>query len=172
MNLNYRTSRNRWFWSWFVLALLAFGLILRFFHSTLGISDVSGRASVIDGDSLRVSGREVRMQGIDAPEARQFCHGAGGEWACGAAAERQLIQLIGSKEVFCQGVGLDKHGRLLALCKTGDIDLNREMVARGFAVAYGRYYEEERSAKGARRGLWAGEFTMPKVWRRERGIGQ
>ena len=32
---------------------------------------IIGSAEVIDGDSLRVGGRELRLEGIDAPEYRQ-----------------------------------------------------------------------------------------------------
>ena len=38
---------------------------------------VSGPAAVIDGDSLRVAGVEVRLHGVDAPEGRQTCERGG-----------------------------------------------------------------------------------------------
>lgn len=58
---------------WIVLGVLAAGFCLRLFLPQKGVSDVVGMARVIDGDSLVVAGREVRMQGIDAPEGRQSC---------------------------------------------------------------------------------------------------
>ena len=152
--------------------LIIAGLLFNFFRPSPGISDVEGSAHVIDGDSLNVAGREVRMQGIDAPEGRQTCSRNGQEWACGNEARRVLQRLIGRQSVLCEGLEIDKHDRLLALCKAGGIELNWEMVAQGFAVAYGRFRDEERAAKAARKGLWSGEFTMPREWRRERNIGQ
>ena len=36
-------------------------------------ADLSGRARVIDGDTLDVGGTRVRLHGVDAPEAGQSC---------------------------------------------------------------------------------------------------
>src|SRR5438876_2373798 len=46
--------------------------------------DIVGPAQVIDGDSIRVAGIEIRLYGIDAPEFRQTCMRAGHPWAWGA----------------------------------------------------------------------------------------
>lgn len=136
------------------------------------ISDVEGRAKVIDGDSLVVNGREVRLQGIDAPEGRQMCRRNNREWACGRESRNVLRRLIGSKTVSCQALDVDKHDRLLALCRVDGVELNREMVALGFALSYGRYRDDERAAKAARRGMWTGEFERPRDWRGKRNIGR
>ncbi len=34
------------------------------------LADVAGVASVIDGDTLKLSGQRIRLHGIDAPENR------------------------------------------------------------------------------------------------------
>ena len=39
--------------------------------------NVSGRAVVIDGDDIEVSGSRIRLYGIDAPESRQTCLAGG-----------------------------------------------------------------------------------------------
>lgn len=133
---------------------------------------VSGRAEVIDGDSLRIGGEEVRLEGIDAPEGRQTCTRQGGEWDCGEESRRTLQRLVGRSVVSCNSVERDKHGRLLGRCEAEGRDLNGAMVEAGMAVSYGAYRDQERAAKAARRGLWAGDFQMPRDWRHERGIGQ
>ncbi len=167
-----RYRRNRHIVSLLVLGVLAIGLILRFFIPAESVENVEGRAKVIDGDSLIVSGREVRMQGIDAPEGRQNCRRDGRAWACGQEARRLLKRLTGKQKVFCKGLDIDKHDRLLALCRAGGIDLNREMVVRGFAVSYGRYGKEEQTARKNKTGMWSGEFERPRDWRRNRNIGR
>ena len=43
------------------------------------LAEARGRAAVIDGDTLDVSGTEVRLSGIDAPELDQRCYPEGGE---------------------------------------------------------------------------------------------
>lgn len=134
--------------------------------------DISGFATVIDGDSLRIDGSEVRLVGIDAPEGRQTCQRGGKDWDCGEEARRQLQMLIGGQRVTCRSVERDKHGRYLGRCEVGGKALNATMVESGNAVSYGSYRSEERAAKAAGRGIWSGTFQMPREWRRDRGIGQ
>jgi endonuclease YncB( thermonuclease family) len=133
---------------------------------------VTGIARNIDGDSLRVGDREVRLFGIDAPEWGQVCNRDGQPWDCGAAAAGQLEKLVTGKPVRCTPVDTDEYGRTVAQCAVGNIDVNRAMVASGYAVAYRRYsttyVSAEESAKANRRGLWAGTFEMPSLYRHDR----
>ena len=128
-------------------------------------STPEGRASVIDGDSLIVAGVEVRLQGIDAPEARQTCTRQGRDWDCGREASRRLAGLLRGGHVRCEGREEDEHGRLLARCRLGDADINRWMVEQGWAVSFGGYEGPEGRARAAKRGLWAGQFERPGDWR-------
>jgi len=61
--------------------------------------------------------------------------------------------------------GLDKYGRTLATRFLGAADLGRWLVAEGLATAY---VADEDEARAARRGIWAGTFTMPEEWRHSR----
>lgn len=165
-----RTGRNRWISIMLLAILIGIAFLVRQIEQA-GVGNVEGHATAIDGDSLYVAGREVRLQGIDAPEGQQLCRRGGAKWECGEAATQELLEMISGQTVRCEGLEVDQHGRLLALCFAGNLDLNREMVRRGLAVAYGRYTAEEREAADANRGLWGGEFERPRVWRRERGMG-
>lgn len=137
-----------------------------------GGAELSGFAKVIDGDSLRIGGSEIRLKDIDAPEGRQTCRRDGQDWACGEDARRALQRFVGGKKVVCRSVERDKHDRYLAYCDAGGRTLNEAMVEAGFAVSYGGYRNREREAKTARRGVWGSEFQMPRDWRHDRGIGQ
>jgi endonuclease YncB( thermonuclease family) len=108
---------------------------------------LSGMGRAIDGDSLRVGEREVRLFGIDAPEFRQTCMRTGKPWPCGKTAADQLAKLVSGQELSCSELGKDKHGRTLARCRVGEIDINRAMVATGHALAYRRYSTEYVSAE-------------------------
>lgn len=133
---------------------------------------ITGSVKLVDGDSFFLDGREVRLEGIDAPEGRQTCTRDDRPWACGEDARRELARLIGGRKVTCDGGKLDQHERLLSRCRVGGIELNRAMVASGMAVSFGRYYSrEEADARAIGRGLWAGEFERPQDWRHARGIG-
>ena len=134
---------------------------------------VFGAGQAKDGDSLMVGAREVRLFGIDAPEYDQSCQRAGQDWPCGSAAADKLAQLVTGKNVVCSSAGTDQHRRLLGRCMVGATDVNRAMVASGYAVAFRRYSSDyvsaEDSAKANKRGMWAGTFQMPSDYRHAGG---
>ena len=133
---------------------------------------VIGLGHAKDGDSLMVGRAEVRLFGVDAPEFDQSCTRAGEPWACGSAAAEELSKLVNGKQVSCASMGVDQHGRVLGRCTVARTDINRTMVAKGYAVAYRHYSSDyvsaEESAKANRRGLWAGTFETPSDYRHEK----
>ncbi len=149
-----------------VLAAITLCLVVWFVPQ----QNASGTAHVIDGDSLKVDDVEIRLSGIDAPEARQTCKDKSGkDWPCGLDATLALKRLTGNAKVECKGDAFDKYQRLLARCMAGDLELNAEMVRLGFAVAGDGiglvYVPEEDEARQARRGVWQGSFDQPGDWR-------
>jgi endonuclease YncB( thermonuclease family) len=135
---------------------------LLFFASPALATTVSGPAKIVDGDTLEIAGKRVRLFGIDAPEATQTCDRNGQTWACGQTSAERLKGLIGDSSVTCDGNELDQYGRLVAVC-------NQAMVADGWAVAFRRYSEayvaDETRARAAKWGLWASSFEMPQDYR-------
>ena len=127
---------------------------------------LSARATAVDGDTLRLGSKRVRLLGIDAPELEQTCTGAdGADWACGEVARSKMVDLLGNGKVACQPRGHDRYGRVLAHCLRGEVDLGEAMVAAGLAVADGEYFQDERTAGAAKTGIWAGAFVPPRQWR-------
>ena len=61
-----------------------------------------GSATAIDGDSLSMGDTEIRLFGIDAPEARQTCTRDGAAWNCGLDAAALLANLVEGKSLTCQ----------------------------------------------------------------------
>lgn len=123
---------------------------------------ISGRAVVIDGDTLDIAGERIRLEGIDAPEADQTCGGGWfGTWKCGRAASEQLRWLTGGRRVDCAPAGRDKYGRVLGWCTADGRDINAEMVRTGHAWAFvkysSRYQAIEADARKAKAGIWKGE---------------
>src|SRR5690242_19112426 len=52
---------------------------------------IVGQVWIVDGDSMRLGGRSIRLEGIDAPEWDQTClDQSGRSWRCGRAASRAL----------------------------------------------------------------------------------
>ena len=136
--------------------------------------EIQGRASVIDGDTLEIHGRRLRINGIDAPESRQSCGRADGTaYRCGQAAALALADRIGEAVVSCQTHSADRYHRSLATCYVDGEDLGRWMVRNGHALAYRKYsaiyVPDGDEAMRARLGLWQGRFLPPWQWRARRG---
>lgn len=152
------------------LCLLSLGLAL---SGPAQAADITGRASVIDGDTIEIQGQRIRLYAIDAPESSQICADADNRaWRCGRDAALLLDRLLSGRTVACTIIDRDRYGRVVARCAVGGDDMNRRMVAEGLAVAYtayGRdYAPDEAEARTARRGLWSGRFVMP--WDHRKGV--
>ncbi|GAB6845155.1 endonuclease YncB(thermonuclease family) [Methylorubrum rhodinum] len=127
---------------------------------------VTGRAAVIEGDTLRLRGQVVGLYGIVAPAPGAACESArGASIRCGAAAARALAERIGEGSLACEPRGRDRFDRLLAVCRKEGEDLGAWMVESGHAVAdrfhVRDYVAHEARAWSRRRGLWAGVFADP-----------
>lgn len=135
---------------------------------------VVGHARVVDGDTLEIVGRSIRLEGIDAPEAGQRCDRAWwpGTWRCGRAATRALTSLIDDQPVRCVRKGIDRYDRIIAVCFAGGMDLNAAMVRDGFAWAFRKYstsyVREEAVARATKRGVWRAETQTPWAYRAHR----
>ena len=136
-----------------------------------------GAYAVIDGDSLRNSATEIRLVGIDAPEYRQTCLDLAGQtYACGKQAAAELRSLVSKGQVQCKSHETDRYHRALSTCTVGGIDINRQMVRQGWAIAYGfhgsefDYAFEESDARRAKRGLWQGNFEKPSDYRKRQRV--
>lgn len=129
---------------------------------------------VIDGDTIRLAGRTIRLKGIDAPELDQNCRDRNGEiQPCGDFARLLLMQALSPyPRVECEiDKQKDRYGRDLGVCYVFEpIDINAWMVSEGLALAYRQYSEfyvlEEDEARAERRGIHQGEFVPPWDWRR------
>lgn len=135
--------------------------------------DAQGRpawrvAVVNDGDTITcrdAEGREerVRLVGIDAPELDQ---------PHGRDARAALAAKLAGGVVRVEGDARDRHGRVLGRLVVDGRDLNREMVAEGWAWAFTGFATDddlaaaEAAARHARRGLWADpQPVAPGRWR-------
>ncbi len=131
---------------------------------------LQGRATVVDGDTLRVAGQSVRIHGIDTPEHDQTCLTAERvAFACGDVATRALARLIGATPVVCEGHERDTYQRLVAKCYVDGRDLGAVLVAGGYATAYQKYSKDyltyERQARAAGVGFWSGTMQNPATFR-------
>ena len=109
-----------------------------------------------DGDTVFVEGgkydgKRIRLKGIDAPERTQ---------AFSRKSQKMLLQKIKGKTLKVVVHELDKYDRFLGTIYLGDRNINREMVAEGWAWAYTYkgftelYEAEMKKARADKLGLW------------------
>lgn len=138
--------------------------------STIPTTHRSGRASVIDGDTIEIHGERIRFHGVDAPESGQTCNDADGDkWRCGQKAAYELSDKLGARTVSCEKTDTDRYGRTVAKCSVGGEDIGKWLVSNGWARAFtrysGDYAGEELEAKDAKLGIWRGEHVAPWDYR-------
>jgi endonuclease YncB( thermonuclease family) len=133
---------------------------------------ISGRASVVDGDTIEIRGERIRLFGIDAPESGQPCTIQGKTSLIGKDAAFALADKIGGQVVECRPRDRDRFNRPVAVCFVGGEDINGWMVTNGWALAY-RYYSrdyvsQEEQASKRKVGVWqCNDFVPPWDWRRD-----
>jgi endonuclease YncB( thermonuclease family) len=133
--------------------------------------DLTGQASIIDGDTLEIHGTRIRLWGIDAPESSQLCRGEDSlQYRCGAKAANDLDAFILGRPVSCIPISLDQYRRTVASCSVDGTDLGEWLVQNGFALNWpqysrGKYDPTQRDAEHAGRGMWSGSYVEPWLYR-------
>lgn len=137
--------------------------------TTVQAQSYTGKASVIDGDTLDMTGTRIRLHGIDAVERDQTCARETGAWACGKEAAATLTEIIRGSPVECTQTDIDKFGRVVAKCFVRSIDLSSAMADAGLAVALPNitedYIPHESRARAGARGIWGSRFDQPWAYR-------
>lgn len=134
-------------------------------------TELAGKASVIDGDTLEIHGTRVRLWGIDAPESTQLCRGADSNlYRCGAKAANELDAFVARRPLSCKPISQDQYGRTVATCSVDGVDLGEWLVHNGLALDWphysrGQYAVAQRTADHAGRGMWAGSYVEPWLYR-------
>lgn len=78
-------------------ALLTAVAILAASPAAVPASAITGSATVTDGDTIKINGERIRLEGIDAPETHQTCKDAGGRnYDCGVVSTAALRAHISS----------------------------------------------------------------------------
>lgn len=133
----------------------------------------SGKGLALDGDSIKVGRKEVRLFGLDAPEYKQKCLDKNNqEYPCGVVSFEFLSKLVTGNKVECIYAEKDKYDRFLGKCFIGETSINEEIVKNGMAVIYNftesskKMDNLEKQAKDSKIGIWQGSFELPKDYRK------
>ncbi|PKL16127.1 MAG: nuclease [Spirochaetae bacterium HGW-Spirochaetae-5] len=154
--------------------------------SHAAIRTVTGTVTkVSDGDSIQITTAEqtklkVRLYGIDAPETPKISHRTGqvskpGQ-PHGDESWKALENKIMGKQVKLEILDIDKYRRMVGMVWLDDRNINLEMVSEGHAEAFIEYlkpayrtqfFDAEREAKSARRGVWSlPNYERPRAFRK------
>ena len=132
--------------------------------------NIQEKIRIIDGDTIHINKIKYRLHGIDAPEIRQSCKIKEKNYKCGIKSKKFLVSLIGNQSVRCNQKDIDRYKRIIAECFVGKINLNKELVRNGWALAYRDYSKDyvtdEKFAQENNLGMWKGTFIHPKKWRK------
>ena len=139
---------------------------------------ISGKAKIIDGDTLKINNKKIRFSGIDAPESyffgkKQLCILNNVEILCGILSKKKLKKKIVKSFVNCLlEKNKDRNKRYVGECYINKESLSVYMVRSGFAFDYpkysnGKYKKDQEFAKFYSLGLWNMKFEYPWIWRKK-----
>ena len=110
---------------------------------------LKGRAYVVDGDTIKLEKKNVRLFGIDAPEL---------DHPYGKKAMWDLRKICAGQTITAEVIEEDTHGRIVARCSLPDgTDLSAEMVKLGLALDWPKFSGGEYKhleTPDARKKLW------------------
>ena len=157
--------KNGWVVVLFLLGMLNAAYAEEFSAKVIVVMD--GDTVLVLRDNMRI---KVRLAEIDAPEIEQ---------AFGEQSKQSLAELVLNKQVHVDSQAVDIYGRLVALIKVGELNVNHEQVQRGMAWASSRSNRSgallalQNDAKKAKRGLWAqADPIPPRGWRKAHAVPQ
>ena len=102
------------------------------------LNKITGFAKVIDGDTIKINSKKIRLYGIDAPEKKQKCKKTyltisfmsfTKDYMCGEVSTQKLIKKINKQKLNCNILDVDRYKRLIGECFKRNINLNSWMVS-------------------------------------------
>ena len=140
------------------LNLSSFAIIILFTFTlaySSGKSIAKGKATIIDGDTIKINDEKIRFAGIDTPEKNKIGH---------EFSKKKLKEKIGNNIIICiREPKLDPWGRTIAECFIGSESISSFMVRNGYACDYvkyskKKYAKEQEYAKSKKLGIWKMNF--------------
>jgi endonuclease YncB( thermonuclease family) len=119
---------------------------------------LTGKAYVIDGDTIKIKGTKIRLAGIDAPEV---------DMPWGQKSKWTMVGICKGQTITAELDGERSHDRLVGTCFLPDgRDIGAEIVKRGLALdlphfSGGKYRQME--PDGARKKLCNGKFGHASI---------
>jgi endonuclease YncB( thermonuclease family) len=163
----------------FLLVFLFVLFLTSLAYSGSPIRTVDGYVTkVVDGDTIHLNSGgtslKVRLYGIDTPEIEIRNIRTGMVVKEGQPYGEEAMRALGGKvdgqNVRLNIMNVDRYNRIVAMVWRRNRNVNREMVAEGWAWAYRKYLDgpyasefiqEEEEARRKRLGLWQQSNPLP-----------
>ncbi len=157
-------------------------ILIILFSFSFSYSDIknitTGKAIVMDGDTIKINGERIRFSGIDAPESyfmgkKQTCIEDNKEIFCGQISKNKLIKKIGNNYVNCKiEKNKDRYKRSVGECFVKEESLSVFMVRNGYAFDWpyyskGKFAKDQQYAKIKKLGFWNMYFEYPWIWKKK-----
>ena len=106
------------------------------------IKVITGHVKIIDGDTIKINTKKIRLHGIDAPEKKQMCKkpyltisffSFTKSYLCGQVSTNKLTKKINNQIIKCKIKDVDRYNRLIAECYKRNENLNSWLVSNGYA---------------------------------------
>jgi endonuclease YncB( thermonuclease family) len=154
----------------FICILAVFGATL---NAAIGGETIEGPAKVVDGQTLTVAGRTMRLHGVLAPPKDLICHTKHDKpYKCGWLAVKALVDMVMGQRLKCTLAPApgDVNDPPSAICYVGPFLINHQLLLTGRVVAVASagadYKRAENGARSLNEGLWKGRFPPPSEWKR------
>ena len=135
---------------------------------------IKGKAKVVNSDYIKIDKQTIILFGVEAMERPQKCYINNELWPCWESGVRKLEEIVDLGETICFVKGKAKMNRVFAICETQNIELNKELIRSGLALARIKqsdlYIDDQRYAKENKLGIWRGKFIEPWKWRMQNFI--
>ena len=135
---------------------------------------IKGKAKVVNSDYIKIDKQTIILFGVEAMERPQKCYINNELWPCWESGVRKLEEIVDLGETVCFVKGKAKMNRVFAICETQNIELNKELIRSGLALARIKqsdlYIDDQRYAKENNLGIWRGKFIEPWKWRMQNFI--
>lgn len=130
-------------------------------HAT---AQIEGVATVVDGDTIEIGGKKIRLSGYDTPEPGKRC----GETNVSQQATLALSEFIGRSTVTCIPTGARNRDRVVATCSVRGVDFGDYMVSSGWGrdwplYSNGKYCTAEKLARSEQQAIW-GMSCPSSLW--------
>ena len=157
-------------------------IIIILFSFSTSYSDekniAKGKAIVVDGDTIKIKGEQIRFGGIDAPESyyrgkKQTCIDDKKKVFCGKISKEKLIEKIGNNSLNCKiEKNKDRYKRSVGECFIKGESLSVFMVRNGYAFDWplyskGKFANDQQYAKINKLGFWNMKFEYPWIWKKK-----